>query len=277
MEAFDLQQLEWLLYGLLAAICIILALLIGYVVLANRRQREKMTAAYEADRLAPFAARRVSGQILSLVRKEVGAALRVEIGGKIYATLAEIEDPQLKRQVIGAALELVQFTGALGQTAVAPDPAPLDATSSWREDLRESSRTELERIRAGTTGSGKELRADQGAGKVEAQFLNLLAEMGQAPLPEKPSVAGALRRRRQPKKFEEEGSPGFVDEIEAIVQRRLRTLPALAGRDLHVRLGDGGLVRFAFEGAEYERLEEIPNLTAQQLVRDAIAEWDEKH
>jgi len=277
MEALDLQQLEWLLYALLAAIGIILALLIGYVLLANRRQRKKITAAYEADRLAPFAARRVSGQILSLVRSEVGAALGVEIGGVTYSSLAEIEDPQLKRQVIGAALELVQFTGALGQTAVAPDPAPLDATSSWREDLRESSRIELERIRAGASGSGNRLRSDQRTDRVEAQFLNLLAEMGQAPPPEKPSVAGALRRRRQPKKPEEEGSPGFVDEIEEIVQRRLRILPALAGRDLHVRLGDGGLVSFAFEGAEYGRLEEIPNLTAQQLVRDAIAEWDEKH
>ena len=277
MEALDLQQLEWLLYGLLAAIGIILALLIGYVVLANRRQRKRMTAAYEADRLAPFAARRVSGQILSLVRNEVGAPLGVEIGGETYASLAEIEDPQLKRQVIGAALELIQFTGALGQTAGGPDLTPLEATNSWREDLRENSRTELERIRAGTAGSANRPGSDQDAHKVEAQFLNLLAEMGQAPPHEKPSMAGALRRRRQPKKFEEEGAPGFVHEIEEIVQRRLRILPALAGRDLHVRLGDGGLVRFAFGGAEYDKLEEIPNLTAQQLVRDAIAEWDERH
>ncbi len=277
MEALDLQQLEWLLYGLLAAIGIILALLIGYVVLANRRQRKKMTATYEADRLAPFAARRVSGQILSLVRNEVGAPLGVEIGGETYASLAEIEDPQLKRQVIGAALELIQFTGALGQTAAGPDLTPLDATSSWREDLRENSRTELERIRASTAGSANRPRSEEDADKVEAQFLNLLTEMGQASPPEKPSMAGALRRRRQPKKFEEEGAPGFVDEIEEIVQRRLRILPALAGRDLHVRLGYGGIVRFAFDGAEYEKLEEIPNLTAQQLVRDAIAEWDERH
>lgn len=277
MEALDVQQLESLLYGLLAAIGIALALLIGYVVLANRRQRDKMTAAYEADRLAPLPARRVSGQILSLVRNEAGGALGVEIGGEVYAGLAEIEDLQLRRQVVGAALELIQFTGALGQTATAPHPAPLDATSSWREDLRESSRTELERIHSSASAGGNGLSATQGADLVEAQFLNLLEELGQAPPPEKPSMAGALRRRRQPKKVEEEGSPGFVDEIEAIVQRRLRTVPALAGRDLHVRLGDGGLVRFVFDGTEYERLEEIPNLTAQQLVRDAIAEWDERH
>ncbi len=53
-------------------------------------------------------------------------------------------------------------------------------------------------------------------------------------------------------------------------------MPALQARDLHVRLGEGGSVRFVFEGFEYERLEEIPNLTAQQLVQDAISEWDER-
>ena len=277
MEALDLQQLEWLLYGLLGAIGLIVAFLVGYVVLANRRQQKKMTAAYEAERLAPLPARRVSGQILSLVRSEAGGALGVEIGGDVYASLAEIEDPQLRRQVVGLALELVQFTGALGEIAAAPAPAPLDATGSWREDLRESSRTELDRIHTSASGGGNGQRSSQAPDKVEAQFLDLLADLGQTQAPEKPSVVGALRRRRLPKKVEEEGSPGFVDEIEAIVQRRLRTEPALAGRNLHVRLGDGGLVRFVFEGAEYESLDEIPNLTAQQLVQDAIAEWDERH
>ncbi|NIV33158.1 MAG: hypothetical protein GWN58_28035 [Anaerolineae bacterium] len=113
--------------------------------------------------------------------------------------------------------------------------------------------------------------------EVEEQFLSLLTELGQAPArPEKPSVASALRQRRLPKLPQEEGSRSFVDEIEEIVQRRIHTMPALHGRDLHVRLGAGGSVRFAFEGVEYERLEEIPNLTAQQLVQDAIAEWDER-
>ena len=69
---------------------------------------------------------------------------------------------------------------------------------------------------------------------------------------------------------------GPVDEIEAIVQRKIHTTPALRARDLHVRLGARGSVCFVFEGVEYESLEDMPNLTAQQLVRDAITEWDER-
>ena len=275
MEALDLQQLEWVFFALLALIVVIVAVLIGYVVIANRRQRDRMVAAYEADKLAPRPALKVTGQILSLVRSEVGGPLEVEIDGAKYPSLADIEDPQLRRQVVGTALELIQFTGALGQAASAP--VPLDETSSWREDLRENSQEELERIHSSASGNGSEPEVAKAPEEVEEQFLNLLTELGQPPpTPERPSVAGALRQRRLPKYPEDEGSRTFVDEIDEIVQRRIHTVPALLGRDLHVRLGDGESVRFAFEGKEYESLEEVPNLTAQQLVQDAITEWDEK-
>lgn len=277
MEALDLQQLESLFFVLLALIVLIVAVLVSYVVIANWRQRDRMAAAYEADKLAPRPALKVTGQILSLVRSEVGGPLEVEIDGVKYPSLADIEDPQVRRQVVGTALELIQFTGALGQAASAPVLMPLDETNSWREDLRENSQEELELIHSSASGNGSEPEVAQAPQEVEEQFLNLLTEMGQSPpTPETPSVAGALRQRRLPNYPEDEGSSTFVDEIDEIVQRRIHTVPALLGRDLHVRLGDGGSVRFAFEGTEYESLEEVPNLTAQQLVRDAITEWDER-
>jgi len=111
---------------------------------------------------------------------------------------------------------------------------------------------------------------------VEEQFLNLLAEMGQAPSsPEKPSVLRSIQQRLAPKPPAPERTRTFVDDIEDIVQRRVRRIPALAGRDLHIRLDVGGSVRFAFQGREYEDLDELPNMTARQLVRDAIQEWEE--
>lgn len=272
MEALDLQQLEWLFFALLGLVALIFAVLISYVVIANRRQRDRMVAAYEADKLAPRPALKVTGQILSLVRNEVGGPLEVEIGGSTYTSLADIEDPQLRRQVVSTALELIQFTGALEQ-AIAPEPP--GEPGSWREDLRESSQEELERIYTNTAGNGSGSAA--APAEVEEQFLSLLSEMGQPPAkPEKPSMTRALRQRRLPKLPEEAASPSFVDEIEGIVQRRINTTPALHARDLHVRLGAGGSVRFVFEGVEYKSLKEIPNLTAQQLVREAIAEWDER-
>ena len=275
MEDLDLQQLEGLFFALLGLVVFILAVLISYVVIANRRQRDKMVAAYEADKMAPRPALKVTGQILSLVRSVAGGPLEVEIGGKKYASLAEIEDTQVRRQVVGTALELIQFTGVLGQTP--SEPMPVGETDSWREDLRESSEEELVRIHSSASGNGSEPAPAQAPEEVEVQFLSLLAEMGQSPpAPEKPGIANALRQRRLPRLPEEETAHSFVHEIEEIVQRRIHTVPALHTRDLHVRLGEGGSVRFVFEGVEYDSPEDIPNLTAQQLIKDAITEWDER-
>ena len=274
MEPLDLQQLEGLFFALLGLVALMLAILISYVIIANRRQRDRMAAAYEADKLAPRPALKVTGQILSLVRNVAGGPLEVEIGGKTYASLADIEDLQLRRQVVGTALELIQFTGVLEQSIAPELPGE---PGSWREDLRESSQEELQRIHVGASGDGREPSTAQAPTEVEERFLNLLTELGKPPpTPEKPSVAKALRQRRLPKVPKEDGARSFVDEIDEIVQRKIHTSPALHARDLHVRLGDGGSVCFVFEGVEYEGLEDIPNLTAQQLVQDAISEWDER-
>jgi hypothetical protein len=66
-----------------------------------------------------------------------------------------------------------------------------------------------------------------------------------------------------------------VDDIDDIVQRRIPLIPALIGRDLHVRLGPGDSVRFVFDGRAYDSLDNVPNMTARQLIKDAIQEWEE--
>ncbi len=274
MESLDVQQLESLFYVLLGVIAVVLSALIVYVVAANRRQRAKMAQAYEADRLAPRPALHVTGHVLSLVRDEMGGALEVEVDGATYRRLGDIEDPQLRRQVVGAALELIEFTGALDHDVVAP--SPIEKTHSWREDLREGSKAELERIRTTPTEGQTQPRAPVAPEEVEEQFLNLLTEMGQAPPPpERPSLVSSVRQRMTAKPTEPDQAHTVVDDIEDIVQRRVQLIPALVGRNLHVRPGPGDSVSFVFEGQEYKHLDEVPNMTAQQLIRDAIREWEE--
>jgi hypothetical protein len=139
-----------------------------------------------------------------------------------------------------------------------------------------SSRDELEQIHAATGGAEAPTPTPPAPEKVEEQFLSLLAEMGQGPSsPEKPSLLSSIQQRLVPKPQPPDRTRTFVDDIEDIIQRRVRLIPALAGRDLHVRLDAAGLVRFAFQGREYESLDDLPNMTARQLIRDAIQEWEE--
>ena len=270
MENLDLQQLKILFFVLIGIIFVTLVALVVYVIIANRRERAKLAQTYEEAKLAPRSELQVTGRFLSLVRDQAGEPLQVEVGGTKYRALADIKDAQVKRQVVTAAMELIQFTGVLGDDVRMP--APIEKTHSWREDLREGSQEELKRIQ--TTPAEQEV--PPAPKEIEERFLSLLAEIGQpVPTPEKPSILGAVRQRMASKTSDSDQHRTFVDDIEAIVQRRVQLIPALARRDLHVRPGPGGTVCFVFEGQEYDSLEQVPNLTARQLIKDAIQEWDE--
>lgn len=274
MDNLDLQQLRTLFYILLGLIIVLLLVLTVYVVLANRRQRAQLEKTVEEAKLAPRQILQITGQILSLIRDEAGGAIHVEIAGAEYYSMDEVDDPNLKRQLVAAAMELIQFTGVLA--AGVTEPAPVESTESWREDMRGESSAELERIQGPLVDETEKAQAPVAPEEVEEQFLNLLAEMGQAPPPaEKPGLVSALHQAWTPKPLESDGPRTFVDEIEAIVQRRIQLIPALAECDIHVQPGPGGSVRFVFEGQEYRNLNEVPNLTARTLIQDSIREWDE--
>jgi hypothetical protein len=262
---FDLQQLRVVFLVLLGLMLLTLAILMIYLLLAGRHTRRRAGQQGSQDELDKWTQPRLpapAGQIAALYREAPGRGLQVEVGGARYERLAEIEDPHLKRQVVEAAMDLVRFTGVLGVEPIAP--APVDKTYSWREDLRAEIRAQ-----------GQPTPPRPSSGDLEEQFLNLLSEIGPAPPAEKVTLGAAIRQRWAAKPAQQEEPYSVVNEIETIVQRRLPLISALAGRELHVRQGADGTVRFLFEGHDYEKLDEIPNLTARQLVKDAIQEWDE--
>ncbi len=279
MENLDLRLLQFLIFALIGAVVLILVILVVYVITANRRERERLERSYEEAieeaKLAPRPALKVKGQVLALVREEEGDPIQVEIDNVRYKSMAEVADPNLKRQIIGAAMELIRFTGVL--TMGEDDSSPLPATpETWREDLRRGSRSELQRIQAKPAAPESAPPLAAQPHDVEEQFLNLLSEMGQPPAtPEKPTLAKSIQQRLTPKLPTADRPRTFVDDIEDILQRRLKMIPALAERDVHVRPGSGGAVYFVFEGRKYENLDDVPNLTARQLIKDAIREWDE--
>jgi len=274
MEQLDLQQLQQLIFLFVGLVFATLAALVVYVIVANRHRRAKIAQTHKHDDAGLPAARHVTGQVLALVREKAGEPLQVEIGGTRYRRLADIEDLQIKRQVVESARELIQFTGVLGKGAIAP--APLEKTHSWREDVREGSQGELDRIHAVPADEEAQPQPTPAPTDVEQRFLSLLAEMGQAQAkPEKPSLVSSIQHTLRPKVSEPDRTRTFVHEIEDIVQRRIGLIPALQGRSVHVRPDPGGSVHFVFEGQEYKSLDDIPNLTARQLIKDAIQEWDE--
>jgi hypothetical protein len=279
MENLNLQQLEWLFYLLLGVILLIVILLIVYVLRTSRRRTEMARAQLtgtpaQPTKTAPQPHTPEGEPTVALVRAQPGGVLMVEIDGVRYQRLADIEEAEVRRQVLSTALDLIRFTGVMGEEELSP--APLETTANWREDLRQESKDWLER--AGTRASGLDLQPPaQGSSEdAEELFLRSLNQTpSSAPSLAPPTLVDAIRRRMRGQQANAEQSLSFVQDIERILQRRIQLLPALAGRDLHVRLASDGTVRFRFEGQDYADLDEVPNLTARQLVRDAIQEWDD--
>jgi hypothetical protein len=233
-----------------------------------------MAQAVEEERLAPRPGLRMTGQILALVREHPGEPLQVEVKGTRYRRLADIEDQRLRRQVVDSALELVRFTGVL--SGERDSLASLEETYSWREDIRKGSQADLERIQVADVSLAEQTTTTPAPAEVEEKFLNLLTELGQTPAaPERPGLVSSIQHTLRPKLMDPDLSRSFVDDIEGIIQRRVQLIPALVGRDLHIRSGEGDSILFVFEGKEYQKLDDLPNLTARQLVKDAIREWDE--
>jgi hypothetical protein len=277
MNQIELQALERLVTIAAALVVVIVVVLIIYIVVARRQERAREVRLYDPEDIVVRPSFLVAGQVLSLVRDEPGEPLQVEIEGVKYRRLADVEDSKARRQIVDAALELIQFTGVLGKEEL--QLAPLPETETLREDMRASSKVDLELAHdAAESYNVRPVVQDRPkpSPEIEDQFLSMLSEMGQAPSePGKPNLVDSIQQTVQPRPAASGQPRTFVDDIEDIVQRRIQLIPALIGRGLHVKSGLGGKVIFAFEGQEYQSVDKVPNLTARQVIKDAIQEWDE--
>jgi uncharacterized membrane-anchored protein YhcB (DUF1043 family) len=98
------------------------------------------------------------------------------------------------------------------------------------------------------------------------------SELAPSPLPPTPSrvlekpVLGMPGRMLDPL--------NFVDDIDQLVQRRLRERPDLAGRHIRLATGlDGGL-RIYVNDQTFEAIGDIADFKIRELIRDAIREWE---
>lgn len=281
MQAVNLGHLELLMFLFVGLTLMVLLGLAIYITAAQRRKRQavlrpKSQPAQEKATLSEIDPKPSFTGIqpaLSLFRNPEGGSIRVEIDGGVYSTMADVADPDLKRKIIGLAMELIQFVGVL--KAQPSSLAPMDKTATWREDLRAGSQAAKAQAESTVAADSRPTLAPGAASELEERFLAYLAEMGQNPQGvEKPSMIRSIQKSLQPKPNLSEGDHGFVQDIEEIIQGQLRANPALLPGGLHVQTGLDKRVAFVFEGQEYASVDEIPNRTAQEVIRNAIREWE---
>jgi hypothetical protein len=283
MQAIKLGQLELLMFLFVGLTLLVLLGLVIYITTAQRRTRQaalrpKSQPAQEKampSEIDPNPSLTGIHPALSLFRDPKGGSIRVEIDGGVYSTMADVADPDLKRKIVSLAMDLIQFVGVL--KAQPSSLAPMDKTATWREDLRAGSQAAKAQAQSTLAADSRPTMAPGAAPELEERFLAYLAEMGQSPQSvQKPSMIRSIQQSLQPKPNLSEGAHGFVQDIEEIVQGQLRANPALVPGGLHVQTGLDKRVAFVFEGQEYASVDEIPNRTAQEVIRNAIREWEDR-
>jgi len=210
-------------------------------------------------------------EVLRLLRDRATGTLIVEAEGQSYRKLSEIEDGRVGRQVLQAAADLVRFTGVLQprQRPAARQPASA-APSTPASQMASALEKEPPVPRTPAPPS------------VEREFLQSLAQQGQLGEEEpKPSLSPIefFRRgfaARRAARLQSGMSPprSFVDEIEEILQRFVRTYPSFIGKEVHVGTAPGGGIRIQVENEFYDGPNDIPDPEIRGIIKAAIKEWE---
>jgi hypothetical protein len=182
--------------------------------------------------------------------------LVIEVEGQRYRRLFEIRDGAVGRHVLDTVNRLVAF--AKGQESrvsssappVTPEAAPADVPSP----ADASTPTE--------TTADKETQI----------FLEGMQQQDET-RPQKSRVTV------DPVPFRSTGAQrditlNLADEIEQLLQIRLRASSEFSQRYIHVGNAPDGGLRFEVDGARYDALDEIPDLDVQALIRAAISDWE---
>lgn len=181
-------------------------------------------------------------EVLRVLRDLADGRLVIEIGGKRYWSLAEIIDPQVRRRFMGNAQALAQFAqvplSPPSQATTWPDPAP---------ETIEQPPLSSQPVTYPPPPQSLD-PSFQPAGEVVAPLSDLQEQPG------------------EPKTM--------ADEIEELIQLRLRMTPALMYRAIHIRQGAGGGIRVEVDGRYYDSVVDVADPEVAAFLQSVIREWE---
>lgn len=246
LSSWSQQQLTLLLVATFVGIVLVLIALLVYL------RRTRVSPPPPGPAASEGEAELASPPDIVLRREDWTNRLEVEIDGKAFRRMRDVEDPAARRAVLLAAADLVSFAGIARPEAPSQDGLPGEAVAA-----------PVEKTPATHYAPARELA-------VQA----FLAQLEQADLrTEEPTkwldiVGGSLARRR----FADYEDRNFVEEIEKLLKQRLEK----QGQDTEVRLRtDGqGIVRVEVDGILYDSPGDIPDLAVREALRAAVGEWE---
>jgi len=189
------------------------------------------------------------GEVMRVLRDAERGRVLVQVGGRRYARLREIEDAQVGRRVLWAIADLIRFTGGMAANAQVVRSAAQEVR--WEEAPPTETRPAAAPINAGA-GPGA-----VGVGQSVSEFFR----RGFGPAP----VSTPAPESRS-----------FVEQIEVILQGQLAALDVPLPHEVHVSAGPDQRLQIQIGRERYGSVDEVPDPQVRALIRAAVAEWERR-
>lgn len=194
-------------------------------------------------------------EVMRVLRTPPMGSLVVIADGRRLKLLASVKDETVRRRILAAIGELIDFAGgydALVREGLAPPLTTTAAASS-----------------APAGEAVEELTSEQDA------FLNRLErELRQSTLPETGSLTADPTIISVD--MNETATPGvnLVADIDQILQRHVAESKALAHRSIHLRQTPGELLQIVVDGSVYKHPNDIEDARVRDVLKRALKEWE---
>ncbi len=227
----------------------------------------------------PIALPSSPGEVMRVIRDPEAGRIMVEIDGQRYTHIREIRDAQVGRRVLWAVADLLRFTGGM-----AANPQALKSIPPPEEAAAPQPATEI----MAQPRQIEPLSGFEPPPAFERPPLSTPPPPAVSPRPASTPVSepapGAnvgqtltsfFRRGFQPAATTTQPS-SFIDQIEAILQRRIADLPQPPPFGVHVQSAPDGTLEIEVDRRIYNSPAEVPDPHIRQLIQDAVAEWERR-
>ena len=205
-------------------------------------------------------------EVLRVWRDISDGTLILEVNGRRFSSMPDLRSAELERRFMNVVKELVALIKA-GQGA-APKAQP-----SSQPQPQSSPRQPKPRPVAASTSVEADEAAAQTPRKLSTEEMPSMAPSDMF------RQMGQLALGRKQESPEEEPvvveSLSIPEQIDALLQQRLQTLPEFVGREIEVQPSLGGLVIIKVDGKFYEGVGEVADDDVRALLQDVVREWEE--
>lgn len=190
-------------------------------------------------------------ELLRVWRDISDGTLVLEINGQRFSSLDEVRGADLERRFINVLKELVALTKTSPQTTTPPAAPPPRAQPTAPPPQPKP-----------TASRPAPTMDDEMPSMAPGNMLRQMTGIAMGRKPEAP---------------DEPAPPplSIPEQIDAILQQRLRTLPQFQGRGIEVQPSLGGLVIIKADGKFYEGVGEVEDDEIRELLQDVVREWEE--